>query len=171
MFMRLKSYLAGWKTIIVSVFLFAIWIIALDTYAGVRHVSPSLVDMARSFGASRAQLYGKVLIWAALPEELRMLRDTVARFVKAFNSVGHAQMVNPVFESGPPTMFICGNDAAAKTCSAGLPTISSPICALLPARWSPPASRGTGRRRRRAAAGGSLPPAGRSTRSRGGWAG
>jgi len=37
-----------------------------------------------------------------------------ARFVKAFNSVGVGAMVNPSFAGGKPTMFICGNDAAAK---------------------------------------------------------
>jgi predicted dinucleotide-binding enzyme len=37
-----------------------------------------------------------------------------AHFVKAFNSVGSGQMVNPVFASGRPTMFICGNDTDAK---------------------------------------------------------
>ena len=37
-----------------------------------------------------------------------------ARFVKAFNSVGAPCMVNPQFKSGKPTMFICGNDDAAK---------------------------------------------------------
>lgn len=37
-----------------------------------------------------------------------------ARFVKAFNSVGSEQMVNPQYAEGRPTMFICGNDAAAK---------------------------------------------------------
>jgi predicted dinucleotide-binding enzyme len=37
-----------------------------------------------------------------------------AHFVKAFNSVGNALMVNPKLSS-PPTMFICGNDAGAKT--------------------------------------------------------
>lgn len=36
-----------------------------------------------------------------------------ARFVKAFNSVGNAFMVDPPFQP-KPTMFICGNDAAAK---------------------------------------------------------
>ena len=36
------------------------------------------------------------------------------KFVKAFNSVGAACMVNPQFAGGKPTMFICGNDAAAK---------------------------------------------------------
>ena len=37
-----------------------------------------------------------------------------ARFVKAWNSVGHALMVDPNLPSGPPTMFICGDDDAAK---------------------------------------------------------
>ena len=37
-----------------------------------------------------------------------------AHFVKAFNSVGNALMVNPHFDGGRPTMFICGNNEAAK---------------------------------------------------------
>ena len=37
-----------------------------------------------------------------------------AHFVKAFNSVGNAQMVNPHFAGGRPTMFICGNNDNAK---------------------------------------------------------
>lgn len=36
------------------------------------------------------------------------------RFVKAFNSVGSAAMVEPKFAGGKPTMFICGNDDGAK---------------------------------------------------------
>ncbi|HNK86223.1 MAG TPA: hypothetical protein PKL41_13540, partial [Flavobacteriales bacterium] len=43
-----------------------------------------------------------------------------ARFVKAFNSVGNAYMVDPKFEEGRPTMFICGNDAEAKGTVAAL---------------------------------------------------
>jgi len=43
-----------------------------------------------------------------------------ARFVKAFNSVGHDAMVNPHFEGGPPTMFICGNHDAAKWIVKGI---------------------------------------------------
>lgn len=39
---------------------------------------------------------------------------TTAHFVKAFNSVGNAQMVNPVYKEGRPTMFICGNSDQAK---------------------------------------------------------
>ena len=37
-----------------------------------------------------------------------------ARLVKAFNSVGSALMVNPSLGGQKPTMFICGNDRAAK---------------------------------------------------------
>lgn len=37
-----------------------------------------------------------------------------ARFVKAFNSVGNARMIDPQFAGGRPTMFICGNDERAR---------------------------------------------------------
>ena len=43
-----------------------------------------------------------------------------ARFVKAFNSVGNAFMVDPQFKGGRPTMFICGNDEAAKQIVTGI---------------------------------------------------
>ncbi len=37
-----------------------------------------------------------------------------ARVVKAYNSVGNALMVDPDLPGGPPTMFVAGNDPAAK---------------------------------------------------------
>ncbi|HVY24221.1 MAG TPA: NAD(P)-binding domain-containing protein [Steroidobacteraceae bacterium] len=43
-----------------------------------------------------------------------------ARFVKAFNSVGNARMVHPRYSEGVPTMFICGNDEAAKKTASEL---------------------------------------------------
>jgi len=49
----------------------------------------------------------------SLLERLQRLAPS-ARLVKAFSSVGNALMVNPQLPGGPPTMFICGNDAAAK---------------------------------------------------------
>ncbi|MDX1422396.1 MAG: ABC transporter permease subunit [Kiloniellales bacterium] len=72
----------GQLTIVVTVILFSIWIIALDTYAGVRHISPSLEEMGRSFGASRWQMFAKVLFWAALPEILAGIRLGLIRAVK-----------------------------------------------------------------------------------------
>jgi predicted dinucleotide-binding enzyme len=50
---------------------------------------------------------------SSLMEELQRACPD-ARFVKAFSSVGNARMVNPAFAGGKPTMFYCGNDAAAK---------------------------------------------------------
>lgn len=43
-----------------------------------------------------------------------------ARFVKCFNSVGNGYMVDPDFSGVRPTMFICGNDAAAKATVIGI---------------------------------------------------
>jgi predicted dinucleotide-binding enzyme len=43
-----------------------------------------------------------------------------ARFVKAFSCVGNARMVNPDFKGTRPTMFICGNEAAAKSTVSGI---------------------------------------------------
>ena len=42
------------------------------------------------------------------------------RFVKAFNSVGAARMVDPQYAAGRPSMFICGGDQAAKDVVARL---------------------------------------------------
>jgi predicted dinucleotide-binding enzyme len=51
----------------------------------------------------------------------RLQREVpAANFVKAFNSVGHGQMVAPRFKGGKPTMFICGNDESAKKAVAGI---------------------------------------------------
>lgn len=49
----------------------------------------------------------------SLMERLQVIAPK-ANFVKAFNSVGNAFMVNPQFPGGKPTMFICGNDDNAK---------------------------------------------------------
>jgi NitT/TauT family transport system permease protein len=72
----------GRLTIIITVFLFAVWIITLDTLAGVKHISPSLIEMGRSFGASRFQMLTKILFWAALPEILAGIRMGLIRAVK-----------------------------------------------------------------------------------------
>ena len=54
-----------------------------------------------------------------------------SRVVKCFNMVGHAHMVNPSFPGGPPDMFICGNDSAAKkTVTALLTSLGWPATDL-----------------------------------------
>jgi predicted dinucleotide-binding enzyme len=50
----------------------------------------------------------------SLMERLQRLAPE-ARFVKAFSCVGNALMVHPRLPGGPPTMFICGDDAGAKS--------------------------------------------------------
>jgi NitT/TauT family transport system permease protein len=72
----------GETTIVVSVFLFAVWIIVLDTQAGVKSVAPSLIEMSRSFGAKPPALYSKIILWAALPEILAGIRLGFIRGVK-----------------------------------------------------------------------------------------
>jgi hypothetical protein len=37
-----------------------------------------------------------------------------AHVVKAFNSVGGGRMINPRYQQGTPTMFLCGDNAQAK---------------------------------------------------------
>jgi len=46
-------------------------------------------------------------------EELQKLLPK-ARVVKAFNTIGNAHFYRPTFPGGPPDMYLCGNDAAAK---------------------------------------------------------
>lgn len=66
---------------------------------------------------------GVLRFFTSLDESLmeRLQREFPgAFFVKAFNSVGNACMVNPQFKGGKPTMFICGNNEAAKRTVCGI---------------------------------------------------
>lgn len=72
----------GETTVVVTVFLFAVFVIILDTQVGVRNANRSLVEMARSFGARRVQIYTKVLALSALPEILTGVRLAAIRGVK-----------------------------------------------------------------------------------------
>ncbi len=72
----------GETTIVLTVVLFAIWIIILDARAGSRGISPSLMEMARSYGASPWQAFMKIYLWAALPEILAGIRLGLVRAVK-----------------------------------------------------------------------------------------
>ncbi|MCY3997627.1 MAG: ABC transporter permease subunit [Rhodobacter sp.] len=72
----------GMRAIIITTTLFAIWIIILNARAGVKQINRSLVDMARSFGASPVDAFLKVYFWAALPEILGGVRIGVIRAVK-----------------------------------------------------------------------------------------
>jgi len=73
--------------------------------------------------ADAAPVNGVLRFFTSLDESLmeRLQREFGgARFVKAFNSVGSACMVNPQFKGEMPTMFICGNDDTAKKTVTGI---------------------------------------------------
>jgi NitT/TauT family transport system permease protein len=72
----------GLPTMIVTVFLFSVWVIALDTQVGVERANPSLVEMGRSFGASRRVLFWQIVLRAALPELLAGIRLGLIRGLK-----------------------------------------------------------------------------------------
>jgi len=72
----------GLKSIIITTTLFGIWIIILNTRAGVRQINRSLIEMSTSFGASPMDAFTKVYFWAALPEILGGVRIGVIRAVK-----------------------------------------------------------------------------------------
>jgi predicted dinucleotide-binding enzyme len=66
---------------------------------------------------------GVVKFFTNLDESLmeRLQREFAnAHFVKAFNSVGNRFFVNPQLADGKPTMFICGDDEAAKRTVRGI---------------------------------------------------
>jgi NitT/TauT family transport system permease protein len=72
----------GMKSIIITTTLFAIWIIILNSRAGVMQINRSLIEMARSFGASPLDAFFKIYVWAALPEILGGVRIGIIRAVK-----------------------------------------------------------------------------------------
>jgi NitT/TauT family transport system permease protein len=72
----------GETTVVVTVFLFAVFVIVLDTRGGVEKADRSLVEMARCFGARPYQIYTKILFLSALPEILAGVRLGAIRGVK-----------------------------------------------------------------------------------------
>lgn len=71
----------GRAGIVAAVFLFAFFVITVNVYAGVKHVDPRLIQMARSFGAGEWALVRRVILPAALPLALTGMRLGVGRAV------------------------------------------------------------------------------------------
>ena len=85
--------------------------------AGAANLAAKTVIDATNPIADAPPANGVLKFFTNLDESLleRLQREFAGvRFVKAFNSVGNARMVNPEYSGGKPTMFICGNDAEAK---------------------------------------------------------
>ena len=89
---------------------------ALSLAGEENHAGKPVIDATNPI-ADQPPVKGVLRFFTNLDESLmeqlqKQYPDT--NFVKAFNSVSSARMVNPRFEGGKPTMFICGNDEEAK---------------------------------------------------------
>lgn len=90
---------------------------AMVRAAGVAHLAGKPLIDATNPLADAPPVNGVFRFFTSLDDSLmeRLQKEfPQIRFVKAFNSVGAARMVNPVYAAGRPSMFICGNDQAAK---------------------------------------------------------
>jgi NitT/TauT family transport system permease protein len=72
----------GLETMVTTVVLFSVWVIALDAQVGIERINPSLLEMGRSFGAGRRKMFSTILLRAALPELLAGIRLGILRGVK-----------------------------------------------------------------------------------------
>jgi NitT/TauT family transport system permease protein len=68
--------------VVATVFLFSFFVIVVNTMTGVRGTERSLVEMARSFGASEAALFSRVYLPSALPAIMLGLRLGAVQAVK-----------------------------------------------------------------------------------------
>lgn len=64
---------------VLVVFLFAFPIITVNTRAGLKNLDPTLIEMARSFGASEMQLWRKILLPGATPAMMAGIRLGLGR--------------------------------------------------------------------------------------------
>lgn len=71
----------GLASRVILVTVFAIVMVIVNARAGVRQVDPSLIQMARSFGASEATIWRRILIPGALPAIMTGVRLGLGRAV------------------------------------------------------------------------------------------
>jgi len=85
--------------------------------AGLKNLEgKTIIDVTNPIAAAppeKGVLKFSTTLDSSLMEQLQKLAPG-ANFVKAFNSVGNTLMYKPSFNGIRPTMFICGNNEAAK---------------------------------------------------------
>lgn len=72
----------GVESRIAVVFLFAVFVIIINTMTGVKQVDSVLVEMARSFGAREREIFFKIILPAAMPAIMAGVRLGMGRAVK-----------------------------------------------------------------------------------------
>jgi predicted dinucleotide-binding enzyme len=95
---------------------------ALRAAGAQRLAGKTVIDTTNPI-ADAAPVHGVLQFFTGINDSLleQLQREYPAvHFVKAFNSVGNAFMVDPQFPGGAPTMFICGNDDAARRVVRGI---------------------------------------------------
>ena len=71
----------GLTSRVLVVFVFAFIYMTVNTRAGLRNIDPSLIEMARSFGANERQMWRKILLPAALPAMMTGVRVGLGRAI------------------------------------------------------------------------------------------
>ncbi len=90
---------------------------ALKLVGAANIAGKTVIDACNPIGGG-PPVHGVLTFFTSLTDSLmeRLQKAyPAAHFVKAFNSVGAAQMVDPHFSGGKPTMFICGDDERGQT--------------------------------------------------------
>jgi NitT/TauT family transport system permease protein len=95
----------GNPTAVFVVFTGVYFLLTLSTVAAVQSVDPRLVKTARTFGASRAQVWSRVIFPAVLPQVFTMLR---INFFAAWMAVLAAEMVG--LKNGVGMIIILGRE-------------------------------------------------------------
>jgi NitT/TauT family transport system permease protein len=72
----------GMESRIAVVFLFAVFVIIINTMTGVKQVDSVFVEMARSFGAKEKEIFFKIILPAAMPAIMAGVRLGMGRAVK-----------------------------------------------------------------------------------------
>jgi NitT/TauT family transport system permease protein len=72
----------GVESRIAVVFLFAVFVIVINTMTGVKQVDSVIVEMARSFGAREREVFFKIMLPAAMPAIMAGVRLGMGRAVK-----------------------------------------------------------------------------------------
>jgi NitT/TauT family transport system permease protein len=72
----------GVQSRIAVVFLFAVFVVIINTMTGVKQVDKILVEMARSFGAKEREVFFKIMLPAAMPAIMAGVRLGMGRAVK-----------------------------------------------------------------------------------------
>lgn len=70
------------SAVVAAVLLYTVFVVTLNTHAGVENVDRKLVDMARSFGATRRLVVRRIVLPSALGITLAGVRIAVGRAVK-----------------------------------------------------------------------------------------